>query len=73
MSAHMLILAYGYVFYFTYFKTLIAWDRVVQFMLIDQVEGTVSCMHNARLELKCDGTRRRTGWEVKGETGELSG
>ena len=46
---------------------------MVQFMLIDQVEGTVSCMHNARLELKCDGTRRRTGWEVKGETGELSG
>jgi len=26
-----------------------------------------------RLQLKCDGTRWRTGGEVKGETGELSG
>ena len=39
----------------------------------DQVEGTVSCMHNARLQLKCDGTQWRTGGEVKGKTGELSG
>ena len=24
------------------------------------------------LQLKCDGTRWRTGWEVKGQTGERS-
>ena len=26
-----------------------------------------------RPELKCDGTRRRTGWGSEGETGECSG
>jgi hypothetical protein len=52
-GSQMLIVPYCYVFYFTDFETLLACDGVVQFLLIDQVEGSDSCVHNAATTKHC--------------------